>query len=178
MRFLVNYDYNMKILKTHWYILMLYPFESIRNPFTIVLSSYFHILEARAWHLLSCICIFKNVFTCILNHAIIQYYATKSKIFLLLIIKVTNIHEFDVWSLNLYIPSTQKNKYFICILYHAFTHYEFSLFLESWIKGSIMAHNVIFILLTLTHNYTIHFQHIFNNNFPCKNIFELHNHTT
>jgi hypothetical protein len=48
MRFLVNYDYNMKILKTHLYILMLYPFESIRNPFTIVLSSYFHILEARA----------------------------------------------------------------------------------------------------------------------------------
>jgi len=40
-----------------------------------------------------------------------------------------------------------------------------------------MGHNVRLMLLTLTHNYTIHFQHIFNNNFPW-NIFELHNHAT
>jgi hypothetical protein len=40
-----------------------------------------------------------------------------------------------------------------------------------------MGHNVRLMFLTLTHNYTIHFQHIFDNNFTCKNIFELHNHT-
>jgi hypothetical protein len=85
---LINYDYDMKCCKTHWYILMLYPFESIKNSVTIVLSSYFHILEIGAWHLLSYTYIFKNVFKCILKHAIIQFYATKSKIFLLLIVKV------------------------------------------------------------------------------------------
>ncbi len=33
-----------KNLKTHWHILMFHPFESVSNPITIVLSSYFHIL--------------------------------------------------------------------------------------------------------------------------------------
>jgi hypothetical protein len=45
MKNLLNYDHDMKILKRHWYILMLYPFESTKNPITIVLSSYFHIFE-------------------------------------------------------------------------------------------------------------------------------------
>jgi hypothetical protein len=44
-----------------------------------------------------------------LKHAIIQYYVMKSNIFLLLIIKVKNIHEFNVLSFNLWILST-KNK--------------------------------------------------------------------
>ncbi len=100
---------------------MLYPFESTKNPITIVLSSYFHILEAKVWHLLSCTCISKNVFKCILKHAIIQYYAMKSKIFLLLIIKIKNIHEFNVLSLSLWILSTNKNISLIGILYHTFT---------------------------------------------------------
>jgi hypothetical protein len=39
MKILINYDYNMKILKTHWYILVLDPFENIKNPIIIVLSS-------------------------------------------------------------------------------------------------------------------------------------------
>jgi len=108
MRTLINYDYDMNFLKTHWYILVFYPFESTKKWITIILSSYFHILEARAWHLLSYICIFKSVLKCILKHAIIQYYAMKSKIFLLLIIKVKNIHEFNVLSLILWILSTKK----------------------------------------------------------------------
>ncbi len=98
----------MNFLKTHWYILMFYPFESIKNSITIVLSSYFRILEARAWHLLSNTYISRNVFKCILKHAIIQFYATKSKIFLLLIVKVKNIHEFNLLSLCLWILSTKK----------------------------------------------------------------------
>jgi hypothetical protein len=39
MRTLINYDYDMKFLKTHWYILVLYPFESTKNSITIILSS-------------------------------------------------------------------------------------------------------------------------------------------
>jgi hypothetical protein len=47
MKTLVDYDYNMKILKTHWYILVFHPFESIKNPITIVFSSDFHILVQK-----------------------------------------------------------------------------------------------------------------------------------
>jgi hypothetical protein len=47
MKNLVDYDYNMKKLKTHWYILVFHPFESIKNPITIVLSSYFHIIVQK-----------------------------------------------------------------------------------------------------------------------------------
>jgi hypothetical protein len=39
MKNLINYDYNMKILKTRWYILLFHPFESIKYPIIIVLSS-------------------------------------------------------------------------------------------------------------------------------------------
>ncbi len=94
MKTLINYDYDMKKIKTQWYILVFYPFESTKNSVTIVLSSYSHIFEIGAWHLLSYTCISKNVLKCILKHAIIQYYAMKSKIFLSLIIKIKNIHEF------------------------------------------------------------------------------------
>jgi hypothetical protein len=59
MRTLINYDYDMKKIQTHWYILMLYSFGSTKNSITIVLSSYFHILEARTWHILSYTCILK-----------------------------------------------------------------------------------------------------------------------
>jgi hypothetical protein len=83
------------------YILVLYTFKSTKNPITIVFSSYFHILEVGMWHLLSYTCISKNVLKCILKCAIIQYYAMKSKIFLLLIIKVENIHKFNILSLSL-----------------------------------------------------------------------------
>jgi hypothetical protein len=61
--------------KTCWYILVLYRFESTKKSIIIVLSSYFQILEIGAWHLFSCTCISKNVLTCILKHAIVQYYA-------------------------------------------------------------------------------------------------------
>jgi hypothetical protein len=90
------------------YILVLFTFESTKNPITIVLSSYFHIFEVGMWHLLSCTCLFLNVLKCILKCEIIKYYAMKSKIFLLLIIKVKNIHEFNVLSLSLWILSTKK----------------------------------------------------------------------
>jgi len=93
MRTLTNYDYDMKFFKTHWYILVLYPFESTKNLITIVLLSYFHILEARTWHLFSWTCIYKNVLKCILKHAIIfnilqwsqifsSYWSLKLKIFM------------------------------------------------------------------------------------------------
>jgi hypothetical protein len=41
-----------------------------------------------------------------IKHAFIQYYAMKSKIFLL-IIKVKNIHEFNALSINLWILSSK-----------------------------------------------------------------------
>jgi hypothetical protein len=59
--------------RKHIDTLVFYPFESTKKTITIVLSSYFHILEARAWHLLSYTYISKNVFKCIIKHAIIQY---------------------------------------------------------------------------------------------------------
>jgi len=81
MRTLINYDYDMNFLKTHWYILVLYPFESTKILITIVLLSYFHILEIGTWHLLSWTCIYKNVFKCILKHAIIFNIMQWSQIF-------------------------------------------------------------------------------------------------
>jgi len=39
MKTLIDYDYNMKIIKTHWDISVFHPFESIKNPILIVLSS-------------------------------------------------------------------------------------------------------------------------------------------
>jgi hypothetical protein len=39
MKTLIDYDYNMKKIKTHWDILVFHPFESIKNPIIIVLSS-------------------------------------------------------------------------------------------------------------------------------------------
>jgi len=48
------------------------------------------------------------MFKWILKHASIKYFAIKLKIFLLLIIKVKNIDEFNVLSLS--ILSTKKNK--------------------------------------------------------------------
>jgi uncharacterized pyridoxamine 5'-phosphate oxidase family protein len=74
---------------------MFYSFESTKNPITIVLS----------YNLFSCTCNSKNVFKCILKHVIIQYYAMKSKIFLLLIIKVKIVHDFNVLSFSLWIFS-------------------------------------------------------------------------
>jgi hypothetical protein len=47
MRTLIDYDYDMKFLKNHWYILVLYPSKSIKNSFIIIVSLYFHVLEAR-----------------------------------------------------------------------------------------------------------------------------------
>jgi hypothetical protein len=67
MKTLINYDYDMNFLKTHWYFLVLYPFESPKKSIPIVFSSYFHILEEGMWHLLSYICIFKILLKCILN---------------------------------------------------------------------------------------------------------------
>jgi hypothetical protein len=122
--------------KTHLYILMFYPFESTKNPSTIVLSSYFHIFETWVWHLLSCTCISKNVPKCILIHAIIQYYAMKSKIFLLLIIKVKYIHDFNVLNLSYGYFPPKKEVTFMDILYHAFTHLKLQCFLKR-IKYSV-----------------------------------------
>jgi hypothetical protein len=39
MRTLINYDYDMRFFKTHWYILMFYPFENTKKSITIVFSS-------------------------------------------------------------------------------------------------------------------------------------------
>jgi hypothetical protein len=89
---------------------VLYPFESTKNLIIIVLPSYFHIFEVRVWHLFSYTCISKNVLKHILKHAVIQYYAMKSKIFLLLIIKIKNIHGFNVLNLSLWIVLTPKKK--------------------------------------------------------------------
>jgi len=47
MKTLVDYDYNMNFLKTHWYILVFYPFESIKNPIIVVFSSYFQIFVQK-----------------------------------------------------------------------------------------------------------------------------------
>jgi hypothetical protein len=47
MKILVDDDHNMKTLKTHRYILVLHPFESTKNPITIVLSSYFQIFVQK-----------------------------------------------------------------------------------------------------------------------------------
>ncbi len=47
MKTLIDYDYNITKFKTHLYILVLHSFESIKNPITIVLSSYFHILVQK-----------------------------------------------------------------------------------------------------------------------------------
>ncbi len=116
---------------------MFYPFENIKNSITIILSSYFHIFEAKAWHLLSYTHIFLNVFKSILKHAIIQYYAMKSKIFLLLIIKIKDIHDFNVLSLSLWILSTKKNISFIGILYHVYTHMENVVFGKDFNLGTI-----------------------------------------
>jgi hypothetical protein len=73
MKTLVDYDYNMKKFKTHWYILVFSPFESIKNLIAIGLSSYFHILETKVGHMFSCTCIFLNVLKCILKHAIMSW---------------------------------------------------------------------------------------------------------
>jgi hypothetical protein len=93
---------------------VLYPFESTKNSIIIV-------LEIGVWQSLTYTCIFFNVLKCILKHAIIQYFLIKSKIFLLLIIKVKNIHEFNVLSLSVWIFPLKKIKSFIGILYHAFS---------------------------------------------------------
>ncbi len=47
MKNLIDYDYDMKKIKTHLYILVLHPLESIKNPIIIVLSSYFHVLVQK-----------------------------------------------------------------------------------------------------------------------------------
>jgi hypothetical protein len=74
-------------------------------------ETYFHVLVFLKMYL-----------KCILKHAIIQYHAMKSNIFLLLIIKVKHIHEFKVLILSLWILSIKKNKNsLIGIRYHAFT---------------------------------------------------------
>ncbi len=44
---LIDYDYNITKFKTHQYILVHHSFEIIKNPITIVLSSYFHILVQK-----------------------------------------------------------------------------------------------------------------------------------
>jgi hypothetical protein len=80
---------------------MFYLFENIKNSITIVFSSYFHIFETRVGYIPSCTCISKNVFKCILKHSNLQYYAMKSKKFLLLIIKIKKIHKFNVLRLNI-----------------------------------------------------------------------------
>jgi hypothetical protein len=51
------------------HIKFFYPFESIKNSIKIVFSSYFYILEEKVGDILSCTCISKNVFKCILKHA-------------------------------------------------------------------------------------------------------------
>lgn len=71
--------------------------------------------------ILSCTCIFKIILKCILKHADFQYYAMKSRKFLLLIVKLKNIHEYNVLrSIYGYFPP-KKIFSLIGILYHAFS---------------------------------------------------------
>jgi len=87
-------------LKLYSYTLSLYQFESI------ILMFYFHAFVlsfVELWHLFSSTCISKNQFKCILKHVVFQYYAMKSKNFLLLMIDLNNIHGFNILRYNLLI---------------------------------------------------------------------------
>jgi hypothetical protein len=67
---------------------------------------HFHILVtqfAALWQIFSSIYISKNVLKCILKHVAFQYYAMKSKNFLMLIIELNNIHEFNILRYTLWI---------------------------------------------------------------------------
>jgi len=90
---------------------MFYPFESIKNSITILFSSYFHIFWRKSETHIFLYLYFFYVFKYVLKHSIFQYYAMKLKNFFLLIIKIKNIHEFNVLKLNLWILSTKKIKY-------------------------------------------------------------------
>jgi hypothetical protein len=59
-KILIDYDYSMKNLKTHWYILVLYPFKSIKNPITILFSFYFHVLETKVGHIFAFLKMYLN----------------------------------------------------------------------------------------------------------------------
>jgi hypothetical protein len=82
-------------------IFIFYPFENIKNLTKIVLSSHFHIFEAKMKHVFSYTCISKNVLKCILKHVIFQYYAMNSKNVLSSTIEINNIHTFNVLRHNL-----------------------------------------------------------------------------
>jgi len=65
-------------------------------------------------------CISKNVFKCILKNAVSQYYAMKSKNFLLLIIDLNNIHGFNILRYVPYGYFPKKQEFFTSILYHVY----------------------------------------------------------
>jgi hypothetical protein len=86
---------------------------------TFIILSY---TSSKVGHMLSYTYISKNVFKCILKHAFEKYYTMKSNNFLLLIIKIKNIHEFNVLKVNLLIFFPQKNQIsLVGIVYHIFT---------------------------------------------------------
>jgi hypothetical protein len=67
---------------------------------------HFHVLVTqftKLWHILSSTYISKNVLKCILKHVVFQYYAMMSKNFLMLIIDLNNIHEFNILRYTLWI---------------------------------------------------------------------------
>jgi hypothetical protein len=72
---------------------------------------HFHILVtqfAKQWYLLSNTYISKNVLKCILKHVVFQYYAMKSKNFLLLMTDLNYIHGFSILRYNLLIIFQKK----------------------------------------------------------------------
>jgi hypothetical protein len=100
---------NFKKTLIHINALSIWKYKKSNYNCTFIIFSY---IWVGAWHLLSCTYNLKNALKCILEHAIIQYYAMKSKIFFLLIIKVKNIHEFNILNLSLWILSTKKKGIF------------------------------------------------------------------
>jgi hypothetical protein len=92
---------------------------------------HFHILVtqfAKQWYLLSNTYISKNVLKCILKHVVFQYYAMKSKNFLMLIIDL-NIHEFNILRYTLWILFLKTTNVFnwhtlscLCLTFNMFKY--------------------------------------------------------
>jgi len=78
------------------YILSLYQLESIIILIDVLLSCTYNSFFVKLRHVLSSTCISKNVLKCILKPVILQYYAMKSKNFLMSIIDLNNIYEFNI----------------------------------------------------------------------------------
>jgi hypothetical protein len=89
-------------LKLYSYTLGLYQFQSTIILIDVLLSCTCFV---KLWHIFFSTCISKNVIKCILKYIVFQYYAMKWKNFLMLIIDLNNIHEFNILTYTLCIFS-------------------------------------------------------------------------